>query len=87
MKYGRKCLYLHSYHRSLGQGSPNGLFLKLYNSGSYLANPLQNHYQCQSKSAQIELKVILVCGSEMSTVIPSTGLFGILFQTGKRRSE
>lgn len=68
-----KCLYLHRHHIIL-EVSSNELFLKWYSSGSYFVNPLQNHYQCQSKSIQIKLKVISVCGSEMSIVIPSTGL-------------
>lgn len=45
----------------------------------FLVNPLQNHYQWQSKSTQIKLKAIVACGSEMSIAIPSTGLFGGFF--------
>lgn len=48
----------------------------------FLVYLLQNHYQWQSKSAQIKLKAIVACGSEMSIAIPSTGLFGGFFQAG-----
>lgn len=76
MKYWAKCLYLHSYHMSLEWGSPSELFLKGRTQFRFLVNLLQNHYQWQSKSIQIKLKLIIACGSEMSIAIPSTGLFG-----------
>lgn len=53
----------------------------------FLVNPLRNHYQWQPKSTQIKLKLIVACGSEMSTAISSTELFGRFFSVRECHGE